>query len=106
MANLPYEPFPKMNDGNINKLPLEYNKGDLTYYLNYDDGSSITTYVLTDWQGSNQIGNVPTQFDQGWSLNITTSPCKKTIGFEPAQSWMTVLDSNYNAYVLIGKSAY
>lgn len=97
--NAPYAPFTRPNLAIIENISLEVDEGEPIYYLNRLNGATVVTYILTDWQGS--VGNVPTVFAAGWSLNITYSPCKKTIVIRPPSTINTVLDANYNSYVIL-----
>tara|TARA_R110000782_G_scaffold258978_1_gene349113 strand:- start:161 stop:520 length:360 start_codon:yes stop_codon:yes gene_type:complete len=96
-AQTPYVEFDKQNIGVAESLTLEFEQGEKVYYLNYNDGSVKKTYILTDWQGS--FENLPTVFNPSWSLNVTYSPCRKTITLNAGAAFTFVLDSNYNAYV-------
>lgn len=95
----PYAPFTRPNLAVVQNVNLEVEQGEPIYYLNYASGLLQTTYILTDWQGS--VGNVPTVFAAGWSLNITYSPCKKTIVLRPPNTLNVVLDANYNSYLIL-----
>jgi hypothetical protein len=93
----PYSSFVTQNVGRVDYEIIRVQTGDPIYYLDQLDGAQITTYILTDWQGS--VGNVPTVFGQGWSLRVTYSPCDKTLWIRLSDEIRKVRDANYNEYI-------